>query len=315
MLSRVRRAQTGPSNAAPPGLVSPAMWVAALRRIGWRTLALRVGLTIGLAAMLLPAFVHAIDVWSSDEEFTYGFLIAPIALAIFWWRRGLLKRSIGPGRTAGLAIVVAAIVLTLVSRRTGIHALAGAAVSPLLVGIAAYLWGWRAARVVAFPAGFLIFGLGLYRGLLNSVGFALQDITAAGAGWAGPAIGLGVIRDGLVLHSTTASPAYAFVVAQACSGMSSLLSLLSLAALWMYATRGTVHGRLAVFAAVLPLVIVANTVRVTLVLLVGASFGQDAALGFFHGASSMVLFGVALLGLLGVSRIVGCKLPAFATPF
>src|SRR5207249_11892536 len=160
---------------------------------------------------------------------------------------------------------------------------------------------------------FLVFGLGLYRGLLSSVGFILQDATAGGAVWAGQHVGLNVVRDGLVLHSTAASPAYAFVVAQACSGMSSLLSLLALAALWMYATRGSLRGRMAVFAVVLPLVVIANTLRVTLVLLVGASFGEDAALGFFHGASSMVLFGVALVGLLGVSRIVGCKLPAFAT--
>jgi exosortase len=203
--------------------------------------------------------------------------------------------------------------LTLVSRRTGIHVLAGAAVSPLLIGVAAYLWGWGAARIVAFPSAFLIFGLGLYRGLLNSVGFALQDVTAVGAAWAGRIIGLDVVRDGLVLHSATATPAYAFVVAQACSGMSSLLSLLALAALWMYSTRGSLPGRVAVFAAVLPLVVIANTVRVTLVLRVGASFGEDAALGFFHGASSLILFGLALMGLLLVSRIVGCKLPTFAT--
>jgi exosortase len=277
-------------------------------------LLLRVGLVIALAVVVLPAFIHAVDVWTTDEEFTYGFLIPPIALAIFWWRREALKRSIGAGQAAGLVIVLGAIVLTLVSRRTGIHALAGVAITPLLCGVAVYLWGWQAGRVVAFPSTFLVFGLGLYRGLLSSVGFVLQDLTAAGAGRAGVVIGLDVVRDGLVLHSATASPAYAFVVAQACSGMSSLLSLLALAALWTYATRGSTAGRLAVFAAVLPLVVISNTVRVTLVLLVGASFGQDAAVGFFHGASSLVLFGLALMGLLIVSRIVGCKLPAFATP-
>ncbi len=295
------------SNVAPSGLV------AAGRRIGWRVLALRVGLVLALGTVLLPAFVHAVDVWTSDEEFTYGFLIPPIALAIGWWQRQALRRSIGPGRATGLAIVLGAIGLTLVSRRTGIHALAGVAVSPLLVGVAAYLWGWRAARIVAFPAVFLVFGLGLYRGLLSSVGFVLQDVTAGGAAWAGQLVGLNVVRDGLVLHSGTAAPVYAFVVAQACSGMSSLLSLLSLAALWMYVTRGSVPGRAAVFAAVLPLVVIANTVRVTLVLVVGASFGENAALGFFHGISSLVLFAVALIGLLLVSRMVGCKLPVFAT--
>jgi exosortase len=277
-----------------------------------RTYILHAALVLAVLALVWPAFAHAIEVWSTDEEFTYGFLIPPIALAIVWWQREAVRRSVGQGRAAGLLVVLASIVLLLVSRRTGIHALGGVAISPLLIGVAAYLWGWRTARLLAFPSAFLIFGLGLYRGLLSSVGFALQDATAIGAGWLAHAIGLDVVRDGLVLHSTTASPQYAFIVAQTCSGMSSLLAMLSLATLWIYATSGRPHGRIAVFASVLPLVVVANTTRVTLVLVIASVFGQDAALGFFHGASSLVLFGLALAGLLIVSRIVGCKLPAFA---
>jgi exosortase/archaeosortase family protein len=95
--------------------------------------------------------------------------------------------------------------------------------------------------------------------------------------------------------------------------MSSLLSLLALAALWTFVTRGPLGGRIAVFAGVLPLVVIANTVRVTLVLLIGAACGPDAALGFFHGASSLVLFAMALTGLVCLSQSVGCRLPAFAT--
>jgi exosortase len=277
------------------------------------TTTLYTAVVVGLVLLIWPTLAHAIDVWLTDEEFTYGFLIPPIALAIVFWRRQALRRSIAQPSPAGLVLVGASIVILLISRRIGINALGGAAVTPLLIGVAAYLWGWRAARVVAFPSVFLIFGLGLYRGLLSSVGFALQDITAIAAGWSGHAIGLDVVRDGLVLHSVSASPPFAFIVAQTCSGMSSLLSLLSLAALWMYVTRGSLGGRTAVFAAVLPLVLVANTVRVTLVLLIASLFGQDAALGFFHGASSLVLFGLALAGLLLVSRTFGCKLPSFAT--
>ncbi len=291
---------------------SPAATLLHAGRGRWLTATLLFG---SLLVLVWPAFTHAIEVWSTDEEFTYGFLIPPIAVALVWWRRAALARSSikGQGHWSGLLVVISSVALMLVSRRTGFNALAGVAVSPLLIGVAAYLRGWPAARVLAFPAAFLVFGLGLYRGLLNSVGFALQEITARGAAAAGNLIGLGIIRDGLVLHSASASPAYAFVVAQACSGMSSLLSLLALAALWMYVARGPLTGQLAIVTGVLPLVLIANTVRVTLVLLVAALFGEDAALGFFHGASSFVLFGLALTGLLAFSRLVGCKLPTFAT--
>jgi exosortase len=272
---------------------------------------LGVAVLAALAAFVVPAYAHAIAVWSLDEEFSYGFLVTPLALGVVWWRRHALRESIGRGANLGLLIIVGAVLLTLVSRRMGINALGGIAISPLLLGVAVYLWGWRAARVLAFPIGFLIFGLGLYRGLLNSLGFALQNVTATSAAFAGQALGLHIVREGLVIQSQT----FAFVVAEACSGMSSLLSLLALAALWTYATRGSLPGRAAVLLSVLPLVVLANTARVTLVLLVANWLGQDAALGFFHGASSLVLFGLALGGLLLISRLVGCKVSGFAPSY
>src|SRR3954452_8491217 len=90
-------------------------------------------LIVGAALVLAvwPAVAHAVEVWSTDEEFTYGFLIPPIALAVVWWRRQALRRSIGSGRNAGLVIVALAILLLLLSRRTGIHAVGGLAVTPL----------------------------------------------------------------------------------------------------------------------------------------------------------------------------------------
>jgi exosortase len=269
----------------------------------------RIGLAVATALFLIPAIAHGVDVWLTDEEFSYGFLIPPLAVGMIWWRRKELASNIRPGANAGLLIAALAIGMTLLGRRLGIHVLGGIAITPLLLGAAIYLWGWGVGRVLAFPLGFLIFGFGLYRGLLNSLGFALQNITAVGAAWGGHLLGLHVVRDGLLLKSE----AFAFVVAQACSGMSSLLSLLALAALWMYATRGTLHGRTAVCLSVLPLVVLANTTRVTLVLVVASWLGQDAALGFFHGASDLVLFGLALLGLFVISRVAGCKFATFAT--
>jgi exosortase len=265
------------------------------------------GVLLATIAVVWPAFAHAIEVWSTTEEFSYGFLIPPVALGVIFFRRRALLDSIGQGARSGLILVVASLVGLLAAERMGIHALAGVAVSPLLLGAAVYLWGWSAGRVLAFPFGFLVFGLGVFRGLLDTFGFALQSITAVGAGAFAQLLGLPVVRDGLVLSSDR----FAFIVAEPCSGMSSLVSLLALAALWTYAARGSLTARAAVLLSVAPLAIVANSVRVTMVLVVANWFGQDAAIGFFHGASSLVLFGLALGGLLAVSRMVGCR--AFAT--
>jgi exosortase len=260
------------------------------------------GLLLATVAVVWPAFAHALDVWTTTEEFSYGFLIPPVAALIIWLQRRALHASLGQGARGGLFIVLAALIVYVGAERMGIHALAGIAVSPLLFGASVYLWGWRAGRVLAFPFAFLIFGLGVFRGLLDTVGFALQGITAVGAGTLARLIGLDVVRDGLVLSSDK----FAFVVAEPCSGMSSLVSLLALGALWTYAARGSLPRRAAVLGSVIPLAIAANSARVTLVLLVADWFGQDAAIGFFHSFSSLVVFGLALAGLVAFSRLVGC---------
>jgi exosortase len=273
-----------------------------------RLLALAIGcLTVLLAA---PVFVHAYVVWSTTEEFSFGYLVPVVSIALLIWRRAAIRRTAGQGAVAGLAIVVVALGLDVAAGRLGIHALAGLALPALVIGEVVFLFGWRAGREVAFPVGFLVFGLALFRGLLDSVGFALQGVTAVGAYTLAHAMGLPVIRDGLILSSQT----FAFIVAEQCSGMSSLVSLLALAALWTYVAQGSIRARLAVIASALPLVVIANSTRVALVLLVAQLMGQDAALGFFHSASSLVLFGMALCGLIFVSRIVGCKAFAVAAP-
>ena len=268
---------------------------------------LSVALVSVTAVLAAPVFLHGYAVWSTTEEFSFGYLVPPISLALLWWRRASIRRSVGAGANAALLLIVPAIGLYITSNRLGIHALAGLALPALLIGEVAYLFGWRTAREVAFPIGFLVFGLALFRGLLDSVGFALQGATAVGAYTLAHAVGIPVVRDGLVLSSQS----FAFIVAETCSGMSSLVSLVALAALWTYVAEGSPRARLAVVLSALPLVLVANSTRVALVLLVADLMGQDVALGFFHGASSVVLFGLALAGLIFVSRAVGCK--AFAS--
>jgi exosortase len=267
------------------------------------TAASLIGVGLLTALLVWPAFAHAVEVWSTVVEFSYGFFVPPVTLLLIWWRRDEIRRSLGPGARAGLPLVIGTLGLYLLASRVGINALTGLAVIPLLWSLVVYLWGWRAGRVLAFPLGFLAFGLGLYRGLLQSVGFALQEVTAWGAATMGRGLGLPVQRDGLVLHSDQ----FRFIVAEPCSGMSSLLSLLALGALWTYAARGSLPARFAVLLSVVPIVALANSTRVTSVLLIASWFGEEAALGFFHSVSSLVVFGIALVGLLLISRMVGCR--------
>jgi len=260
-------------------------------------------LAVILVAFITPAIVHAIGLWATTEEFSYGFLIVPTSAALVALRSTRARGLVGTGERLGLVVAAGAMVVFVAAERVGINAVAGLAISPLLFGIALYLWGRRTAGVLAFPFAFLAFGLAAYRGLLDTVGFSLQVATAHGSGWLAQLVGLPVVRDGLVLQL----PGFAFVIAEACSGMSSLLSLLAISSVWIYFAQARALARIVVIAAVLPIVLLANVARVTLVVWVADRLGPDAAIGFFHGASSLVLFGVAVTCLVGLSEIVGCR--------
>src|SRR5215211_4741968 len=70
---------------------------------------LALGLGIVTILLVWPAFAHSIEVWSLNEEFTFGFLIPVASVFLVWWQRHALRRSLGTGVSSGLAIVVAAL--------------------------------------------------------------------------------------------------------------------------------------------------------------------------------------------------------------
>ena len=116
---------------------------------------------VAACAACWPAFAHAFDVWSTTEEFSFGFLVPPVSVFLVWLHRAKLRRSIGAD--AGLIVVAVAVVVYILAHRVEINAIAGPAVVPLLLGSVVYLWGWRGARQAGSDAAGRNVGGGLIR--------------------------------------------------------------------------------------------------------------------------------------------------------
>src|SRR5688572_18470023 len=86
------------------------------------------GVLVAVGWLVWPALTHALEVWSTTEEFSFGFLVPPVALGIVWWRREALRVSLSAGTSFGLPIVACSLLLYLLAQRIGINALAGVAV-------------------------------------------------------------------------------------------------------------------------------------------------------------------------------------------
>lgn len=260
-----------------------------------------------IVLVYMPVFAHAVGVWRLDQEFSFGFLVPPVSLGLAAWRwRDLVAaRSTGPG--ASLLVLVAGLLVLVAGSRSDVHALAAISFLPVVLGAVAYLYGVATARLIALPVLLLTGGLSLYRGLLSSVGFALQQLTAEAAAGAATALGVPVRRSGVDLFAGNVH----LVVSQACSGMDSLLALLCVALTFTGLVRAPLVRRAILIALVLPIILAANVLRVTLVLVLSQPLGRAVAQGLLHDLLSASLFVAATVLFLVAGFALRCA-PSFA---
>jgi len=249
-----------------------------------------------------PTFLHALSVWGSDSEFSFAYLSPPIALALLWVRRDVLRGPARQGTRAGLVMVAAGLLVLLAATRLGIHALAGLSFWPVTLGLLAYLYGPLVARAACYPVSFFTITLLLYRGLLSDPAFLLQRLTADASAVIASMIGSPVRRVGLDLYVNHAH----FVVAEACSGMHSLMALLAVGLAVVGLSRTSLPRQAFLCALFIPIVLFANIIRVTLVLVLSWWYGEGPAHGLFHESLSAVLF----LGTFGLFMAAWSRIAA-----
>ena len=116
------------------------------------------------------------------------------------------------------------------------------------------------------------------------------------------AVGYPIARSGVTLTIGQ----YQLLVADACSGLHSMFSLSAMGLLYFYLIRhSSIARNLILIAAILPMAFAANIVRVMALVLITYHFGNDAAQGFIHSFAGILLFIVALLGLMALDSLLG----------
>jgi exosortase len=168
------------------------------------------------------------------------------------------------------------------------------------VGLVYLLAGGAVVRLWAFPLAFLVFMVPLPAIVLNAVAFPLQGFAAQTAASCLVALNIPVLREGnvIALARTTLE------VAEACSGIRSLMSLVALGTAYAYFTERVLWKRWIIIAAAIPVAIAANAFRVAGTGVLAHYFGEEAAQGFYHDFSGWLVFIVAFALLLLVGRVV-----------
>src|SRR5262245_46345513 len=234
--------------------------------------------------------------WWDDSNYTHGFLVPIFSAVLIWHRRKQLAALPAEGSWIGLPVLLLGIGALLLGDIGSESFLMRSSLIVILVGLVLFLLGSRVFRVVAFPLLFLLFMVPLPATLFYAVAFPLQNLAARNAAWTLDALGVPVLLDGNIIHLTKQS----LGVAEACSGIRSLISLFSVAVAWAALTLPGIWARAVFVAAVVAITILANAGRVVITGPIPHWFGIEYAQGFFHTFSSWLVFVFAFLCLLGV---------------
>jgi exosortase len=264
---------------------------------------------VGLVTLLVyyPVLTSLVQQWASDDNYSHGFLVAPFAVYFAWLRRRDLAVLPERPHWIGLIVVLGSLAVLLAGRLGAELFLARVSLIGLIAGAVLFLYGARHLRLLAFPITFLLLMVPLPAVIFNQLAFPLQLLASSAGETVLAASGVPVLREGniLVLPTTTLE------VVQACSGIRSLVSLLTVAIILGTLTEPRVWARVVLAVLALPIAIVANAARVAGTGLAAEWISPQAAAGFFHEFSGWVMFVVAFALLLGAQRALMLR-PPFA---
>jgi exosortase len=258
-------------------------------------------LTLGSFLLLyVPILGRLVQDWAHDDNYSHGFLIVPIALYFVWERRTRLVRLIPNPSLFGLPVVALGLVMLLGGLLGAELFLPRLSMLVVLTGAVLFLSGWQACRVLALPLAFLVLMIPIPALIFNQIAFPLQLLASRVGETVLSTLGVPVLREGnviLLAHTT-------LEVAEACSGIRSLISLLTLGIVYGYFMDPRGGVRTAVVLSTIPIAILANGGRVAGTGVAAHYYGAEAAQGFFHTFSGWLVFAAAFVMLFVVTHFL-----------
>ena len=260
---------------------------------------------IGLAVLYRDVVPELVRAWGTDDNYSHGYLIPPIAGYFAWERRHKFLAAPAGTSLFGLIVVLGSL-LVLTVGVLGIELfLTRVSLVGVLAGSVLFLCGWARLRVMLFPLAFLVLMIPIPAIIFNQIAFPLQ-LTASQFGESVlRAVNIPVLREGNVLILANIS----LEVAEACSGIRSLISLITLAIVFGYISDSRSWVRVLMAAAAIPVAVLTNGARVAGTGIAAHYYGQVAAEGFFHEFSGWLVFIAAFALLLLLHRLLVLVVP------
>ncbi len=274
----------------------PEQAPAAKASISWPALA---WFGILLIAVYFPILQRLVIQWSTDDDVSHGFFVPLVSGYIAWQRRDELLAV--PRKTAwwGIGVLTWGALQSYIGWLGAELFLQRTAFLISLVGILLVMGGTALVRKLTFPLLLLLFMIPIPGVVFNQITFPLQLFASQVAESALTVLNIPVLRDGNILELASQR----LSVAEACSGIRSLLSLSFLSLVYAYFFDSRVWMRWVLLIATVPIAIIANAGRVTITGVL-SEINPTLAEGVFHGMEGWVIFVIALVMLVGSHQFI-----------
>ena len=252
-------------------------------------------------ALYLPILINLATDWYNDDNYSHGFLIIPVAAWLIWKKRETLKSIPLETGKWGLPVIIASLLMFILGTAGAEFFTTRVSMVGLLLGITLYFCGPRFVREIWFSFFFLLFMIPVPYIIYYSMTFPLQLIGSKVAAGVLGLVGIPHLRQGNVIHLPNN---YSLEVAEACSGLRSLVTLLALGALLAYWTQTSKIKASVLFLSTIPIAIAANIFRITITAIGAYGISRAIAENFIHELSGTIVFMFSLISLLILSSVL-----------
>jgi exosortase len=280
--------QTGPSIARAPR--SEERWPAL-----WQTTVI----LVLLLWMYLPTLGHLVAQWWNDPNFSHGFFVPLFSAFVIWQERSRLVMTRLYPSWWGLLFLAGGLCLLILGEMGAEIFLARVSLLVVLAGLVILFLGWSFFRALLFPWAILFLMIPIPAIIFNQITFPLQLLASKVASTVLPWMGVPVLREGNVINLPTMS----LEVAEACSGIRSLMSLMTLAVIYGYLMERDNRIRIFLVLVSIPIAVAANSFRIVGTGLLVQYWDPAKAQGFFHEFSGWLIFVISMI-MLYVSHLI-----------
>lgn len=256
---------------------------------------------IGFMSVIIPTYVYLTQsVWSSSDQ-AHGPLVLAVVLYLFYDKRNALTLPSKPANLSGWLLFLFALFCYIIGRSQDILILDMGGQMLLIASLILLFKGWKSLVVLWFPLFFMLFMVPLPAFFVDAVTMPMKIAVSQVAEHVLYWFDYPIARTGVILQIGQ----YQLLVADACAGMHTLISLEALGLLYLNLVKHDSLARnvlLALF--IIPISFTANTIRVIAITLITYYFGDEIGQGFVHGFAGIVLFMVALVLIITLDSLI-----------